>query len=310
MSSNTHLVYIVLPCYNAEKYLLEQLMSIYYQNYSNWYLIFINDWSTDNSEAIARDRISHYNLHDKVKIINKENWWLNSSIQRWLEEVKKLCDIHNTDSLVAYCDADDMWTKNKLELQINFMLKHPEYWLTYHNSYSIDQNNEIISPRYQNHFYREENFFYMATIWNRYNWPTMLFKPKYIDYIIPMPQWKHMAQDLWTALALWLNNIKILFLDNCLLCRRVYWWSMQRNLEKKSTIEQNKIRMEYYYTLQKRFPDKDISDVIKYNYDRYIVWQQKKYWRIRIILCMLFKYPKIFFKWLKAFLLTSLHIIK
>jgi hypothetical protein len=44
-----------------------------------------------------------------------------------LEEVKKLCDIHNTDSLVAYCDADDIWTRDKLEVQVNYMVENPEY---------------------------------------------------------------------------------------------------------------------------------------------------------------------------------------
>ena len=89
--SKDPLVYIVLCVYNWEKYFLEQLMSLYYQNYTNWYLIIVNDWSSDNSENIARDFISHYNLHDKVMVINKENWWLNSAITVWLKEIKKRC---------------------------------------------------------------------------------------------------------------------------------------------------------------------------------------------------------------------------
>ena len=82
LNNKNPLVYIVMPCYNGEKYLLEQLMSIYYQNYTNRYLIFVNDGSTDNSENILRDWISHYNLHDKVMVINKKNGGVNSAVQR------------------------------------------------------------------------------------------------------------------------------------------------------------------------------------------------------------------------------------
>lgn len=303
------LVYIVLPCYNGEKYLLEQLMSIYYQNYTNWYLIFVNDWSTDNSETLARDWISHYNLHNKVKIISKENWGLNSAIQRWLEEVKELCDINDTDSLVAYCDADDIWTRDKLEVQVNYMIENPEFWMTYHKAEWINQDGGLIRPHYMDHSYREEKFLHISTIWNRYSAPSMMFRAECIDYIIPMPLWKAVAQDTWTAVVLWLNNIKIHFIDKSMFYRRFRQWSMQWDFIKKDNIEQWKIRMENFIFLQKRFPDKDLSYIYNYNNDRYIVRQQKWYWRMRIYLCMLFKYPKIFFKGLKAFLLSKLHLV-
>ena len=80
--NETPLVYITMPCYNGEKYLLDQLMSIYYQNYTNRYLIFINDGSTDNSEQIIRDWISHYNLYNKVRVITKENGGVMSAVQK------------------------------------------------------------------------------------------------------------------------------------------------------------------------------------------------------------------------------------
>ena len=300
MNNKEPVVYIVLPCYNGEKYLLEQLMSLYYQNYTNWYLIFVNDWSTDNSETITRDWISHYNLHDKVKIINKENWWLNSGIQRWLEEVKELCDIHNTNSLISYCDADDIWTKDKLKIQVEYMIKNSEYWMTYHKAIKIDENNELVSSNYMDHYYREDSFLYIATIWNWYNAPTMIFKAKYIDLILPMPLWKQMAQDSRTWYVLWLNNVKAHFINKSLFYRRFYHWSMSISIAEKNRIEQWKIRMEYFYFLKKRFPNKNITPVYEYNYDRYINWEQKHYWRLKVYLLMLFKYPKIFYLWLKC----------
>jgi glycosyltransferase involved in cell wall biosynthesis len=296
------LVYIILPVYNCENYFLEQLMSIYYQNYTDWYLIIVNDWSTDDSGIIANNFIKNYNLHDKVKIIKKENWWLNSAIQKWLEEVKKLCDIFNTNSLISYCDSDDIWTRDKLSFQVSFMLKHPEYWMTYHNMVGIDDDSNVIKSSYLNNDYHIETFIYISTIWNQYTWPTLMFKAKYIDYILPMPLHRWSAQDYWTALVLSLLDIKIQYFNKKLVYHRIRRWSLQREYEKKTQNDKNNIRIAYYSFLQKRFPNKNLSYIVQYNYDRFINRNNKWYWKVRIYLMMLFKYPDIFFIWFKSVL--------
>lgn len=155
-------VYIVLPVYNGENYFLEQLMSLYYQTYENWYLIIINDWSTDSSENIAKKFVKDYNLHDKVKIFKKKNWGLNSAITRWFEEIKKLCDIDNIDNLVSYCDCDDIRTREKLAIQVKYMVDNPECWLSYHNMVGIDGNGILIKSSYVwDYYYHKEDFIYV-----------------------------------------------------------------------------------------------------------------------------------------------------
>lgn len=45
-------VSIIIPCYNAEKYIAETIQSVMNQTYTNWEMIIINDGSTDNSVTI------------------------------------------------------------------------------------------------------------------------------------------------------------------------------------------------------------------------------------------------------------------
>ena len=296
----TPFVYIIMPCYNSEKYLLEQLMSIYYQNYKNWYLIFVNDWSTDDSENIARKFVSHYNLFHKVKIIRKENGWVTTAVQRWLEEVKSLCDIYNTNYLIAFCDSDDIRTRDKLFVQVEYMQKHADCWLLYHDLSVIDENWILIKPSQLKTAYNKDlTFFHWATIWNYITSTEMMFRPKYIDFIIPMPVWFWIYQDFRSLLVMSLLDAKIDYLNIPL----AYYRSWHDSLRKKQNNAKLKYKMraklKYFEELQRRFPKKNLSYFLNYNYDRFIYWPEKWYSPIMIYFCIMIKYPKVFFKWLK-----------
>ena len=61
------LVSIIMPAYNAEKYIEEAIQSVLKQTYTNWELIIVNDCSTDKTEQIIKEyqedqRIKLYSL--------------------------------------------------------------------------------------------------------------------------------------------------------------------------------------------------------------------------------------------------------
>ena len=299
MSNRNPLVYIILPIYNGRIYFLEQLMSIYHQNYKNWYLIIVNDWSTDSSQGIAKKFVSDYKLKNKVKIVKKENGGLNSAITRWFEEIKKMCDVNKVNSLISYCDCDDIRTREKLAVQVKYMIDNHECWVSYHDLAVINENWRLINPSRLNMIYKKDlSFLYWSTFGNQITATTMIFKTNLIEYILPMPNEFWISQDRWTILVLSLNKIRIWFINEALAYYRKWHQSMERAYMKESINKRNNARLNLINSIQNRFPDKDISYIVKYNKDRYWKWPKKWYSLIHIYFLMLLKYPKLFIIWL------------
>lgn len=103
------LVSIIVPVYNAEKFLDATINTVIQQTYTKWELLLINDCSTDNSKKVA----SKY-LNDKIKWVDmNKNGGAALSRNRGIE----LCN----GEFVCFLDADDLWDFQKLEKQLKFM---------------------------------------------------------------------------------------------------------------------------------------------------------------------------------------------
>lgn len=109
--TNDKLVSIIIPVYNASRFLEETINSIQEQTYSNWEAIFIDDCSSDNSYNL----IKKYQKEDKrIKLIkNKTNSGAAVSRNNGID--------HAEGDYLCFLDADDKWHPEKLEKQINFM---------------------------------------------------------------------------------------------------------------------------------------------------------------------------------------------
>lgn len=125
---NIPLISIILSTYNGSKYISESINSVLTQSYSNFEFIIINDCSSDNVEQI----ILNFQKKDKkiIYIKNKENIKLTSSLNKWLEISKW--------KYIARIDDDDIWLKNKLEKQVNFMEKNNNFWLCWTSTVIIN----------------------------------------------------------------------------------------------------------------------------------------------------------------------------
>lgn len=90
------LVSIIVPVYNAEKYLNKCLDSIVNQTYSNLEIILINDGSTDNSLSICND---YTNKDGRIIVIDKHNTGAADSRNEGLKKA--------TGKYIMFVDSDD-----------------------------------------------------------------------------------------------------------------------------------------------------------------------------------------------------------
>lgn len=120
------LVSIIMPAYNAEKYIEEAIQSVLKQTYTNWELIITDDKSTDDTEKIIKKyqdqdkRIKLYALSKNQGVANARNIAIQNAEGRY----------------IAFLDSDDMWLPEKLERQIRFMKKNG-YLFTFHDYRTI-----------------------------------------------------------------------------------------------------------------------------------------------------------------------------
>lgn len=107
------LISIVIPIYNAEKYLEECLNSIKSQTYKNFEVIMVNDGSKDDSETIC---MNFLRSDSRFRYLKKANGGVSSARNVGLDNVK--------GDYITFIDADDWVDENHLEILIDGIIKN------------------------------------------------------------------------------------------------------------------------------------------------------------------------------------------
>lgn len=102
-------VSVVMPAYNAEKYIGESIKSILNQTFIDFEFIIINDGSRDRTKEI----ILSYSNDRIVYLENEINSGIVVTLNKGLE--------YATGEYIARMDADDIAVAERLEKQIEFM---------------------------------------------------------------------------------------------------------------------------------------------------------------------------------------------
>lgn len=103
---------VIVPVYNAEKFLERSLTSIIKQTYKQLEIILINDGSTDNSLEILKQ---FKNNDSRIKVINQKNSGVGAARNTGLDIAK--------GEFISFIDADDIIENNFFESLIGNMLK-------------------------------------------------------------------------------------------------------------------------------------------------------------------------------------------
>lgn len=103
------LVSIITPSYNSAKFIKQCIESVIAQTYTNWEMLIVDDYSSDNSLQILKKyndkRIQLIELDKNVGASESRNVAIRKAKGKY----------------IAFLDSDDLWEPQKLEKQISFM---------------------------------------------------------------------------------------------------------------------------------------------------------------------------------------------
>jgi glycosyltransferase involved in cell wall biosynthesis len=130
---NKPAISVILPVYNAEKYVALAIQSVLDQSFQDFELIIINDGSTDTSLG------SIQKFSDpRIKLINQENQGLIKTLNTGIALAQS--------NYIARIDADDIWSdQDKLARQMEYLSQHIECVVLGTGAKIIDENGKEIS---------------------------------------------------------------------------------------------------------------------------------------------------------------------
>lgn len=155
---------VIMPVYDAEKFLESSIKSILNQTYKDFEFIIIDDGSKDDSWKIIQ---KYKKIDRRIKVLrNKQNLRATKSLNRGLKIAK--------GKYIVRSDADDWSYPSRIEKQYNFMESHPEIGVGGGTIEVCDSNLRVLNKRRypftdkgcRKIIFRYSPFAHPATIWD------------------------------------------------------------------------------------------------------------------------------------------------
>jgi glycosyltransferase involved in cell wall biosynthesis len=103
----------VITAYNSEAYIAEAIKSILNQSRLVDEIVVVDDGSTDSTRRVVAEF-----AEQGIKFIQQHNEGAGAARNKGIHET--------SGEFIAFLDADDIWLEKKTELQLNYLLEHPQ----------------------------------------------------------------------------------------------------------------------------------------------------------------------------------------
>lgn len=165
---NSKLVSVIIPTYNRENTIKACLESVLQQTYTNIEVIVVDDCSQDNTCDVVKEikdsRLHYYKLDKNRRACYARNYGFE----------------HSNGEYIAFQDSDDIWHKDKIQKQINY-LENKKYDFVFCGMNRITDEGTFYFPVQRvdvNH-----DFFYQELLLNSISTQTMFMKRCVIDQV-------------------------------------------------------------------------------------------------------------------------------
>jgi len=125
------IISVIVPAYNAGRTILETIASVQQQTFSDFELIIINDGSTDQTLGLLSTV-----KDSRIKILSYENGGVSVARNRGM--------VHAKGEFIAFLDTDDLWTPDKLELQLAALQQNLEAGVVYSWTHFMDEQGKSL----------------------------------------------------------------------------------------------------------------------------------------------------------------------
>jgi len=151
------LVSIIVPCYNAEKFIAETLDSVLNQTYENWECVIVDDGSTDRSSEIMRQ---YQNKDSRFKCIFGEN--------KGVATARNTAIAASSGCYILPLDADDLIAPKYIEDAVKVLDERPDVKLVYCNAEKFGRKKEKWKlPDYDFNLLLSENMIFCSALYRR-----------------------------------------------------------------------------------------------------------------------------------------------
>lgn len=118
-------IVVIIPSYNNEKWVEQNLTSVFTQKYKNYRVIYVDDCSTDSTFQQVRQIVEKFDAKDRTTLIhNDEN---RGAMANWYTAIHSCAD----DEIVVQLDGDDWLAYEYVLAYINFIYSNKDIWMTY-----------------------------------------------------------------------------------------------------------------------------------------------------------------------------------
>lgn len=180
-------VLVLLGTYNGEKYLEEQLQSIYGQSYEGISVLVRDDGSKDGT----LDILEKYHVEKDLNYHKGENVGAFPNFYKLIKMAPK-------SDYYAYCDQDDIWKKEKIEIAVEKLKGYDELPAMYFcNNTIIDKKKMEITGTKKKNFSNANNL-HLATVRNICQGCTCVFNHKLMELLKVTSDSNTFPHDWWS----------------------------------------------------------------------------------------------------------------
>lgn len=209
------LISVIMPSFNKATYIRDSIEAVLNQSISDLELLITDDCSSDGSREI----IESFRTKDRrvVAIYNTKNYGVSNA---------RNSSINNcSGKYIAFCDADDIWEKDKTKIQIEFLQSIIGYDVVFCDSVIINEKGIPTGEKFSSIHRKEKDFgqniFLELCISNFINTPTILFRRECLKKVGMFNEKFRYNEDwlYWITLA---RHFRFLYIDMPLVRYRVH----------------------------------------------------------------------------------------